>query len=57
VIAPRLLPPLKSPASALETRYRRAQVFGLLFVAAIILAAALHRADAHILFPAGWWHF
>ncbi len=40
---------------AIANRYRRTQVFGLLLIAAAILAVALYRADPHVLFPPGWW--
>ena len=37
--------------------YRRSQVFGLLIVAACLLAFILARADGHVLFAPGWWRF
>jgi hypothetical protein len=40
---------------AIAARYRRSQVFGLLLIAAAILAVALFRADPRTLFPPGWW--
>jgi hypothetical protein len=40
---------------AIATRYRRAQVYGLLLIAAVILAVTLFRAQPHLLFPSGWW--
>lgn len=36
---------------------RKRQVFGLLLIAAAILAVALFRANLHDLFPPGWWRF
>lgn len=36
--------------------YRKRQVFGLLLIAAALLAIALLRAPAHTVFPRGWWH-
>jgi len=39
-----------------QTRvYRRNQVFGLLIVAAVILAFALVRTNPAWIFPTGWW--
>jgi hypothetical protein len=40
---------------AVAERYRRAQVYGLLLIAAVILAVALVRAQPGALFPPGWW--
>jgi hypothetical protein len=40
---------------AVAGRYRRSQVYGLLLIAAVILAVVLYRADPHALFPPGWW--
>jgi hypothetical protein len=40
---------------AIAARYRRSQVYGLLLIAAVILAVALLRAEPHSLFPPGWW--
>jgi hypothetical protein len=34
---------------------RKRQVYGLLVVAAVILAIALLRANLHAVFPQGWW--
>ncbi|MGC2162803.1 MAG: hypothetical protein WA634_12890 [Silvibacterium sp.] len=34
---------------------RKRQVYGLLLIAAAILAVALLRADLHDVFPQGWW--
>jgi len=34
---------------------RRRQVYGLLLIAAAILAIALLRANLHDIFPRGWW--
>jgi hypothetical protein len=34
---------------------RRRQIYGLLLIAALILAIALLRADLHAVFPRGWW--
>ncbi len=39
----------------LATRYRRSQVYGLLLIAAAILAVTLFRAEPHLLFGPGWW--
>jgi len=39
------------------TLTRRRQAIGLLLIAGAILAAAVLRAPAHVLFPAGWWRF
>jgi hypothetical protein len=36
-------------------RLRKRQVYGLLLIAAVILAVALLRADLHAVFPHGWW--
>jgi hypothetical protein len=36
---------------------RKRQVFGLLLIAAVILAIALFRANLHNIFPPGWWRF
>lgn len=36
---------------------RKKQVYGLLLIAAVILAIALVRADMHDVFPRGWWRF
>jgi hypothetical protein len=36
---------------------RKRQVFGLLLIAAVILAIALLRANLHNIFPPGWWRF
>ena len=36
---------------------RRRQAVGLLLIAGAILAVAVLRAPAHVLFPAGWWRF
>jgi hypothetical protein len=36
---------------------RRRQVFGLLLIAAAILAFALGRADLRGIFPQGWWRW
>ena len=41
----------------MDSAYRRAQVFGLLLIAAGLLAAILARADMHVLFAPGWWRF
>jgi len=39
-----------------QTRvYRRNQVFGLLIVAAVILAWALIHTNPKWIFPPGWW--
>jgi hypothetical protein len=39
-----------------QTRaYRRNQVFGLLIVAAVILAWALFHTNPKWIFPPGWW--
>jgi hypothetical protein len=35
----------------------RRQVFGLLLIAAAILAFTLWRADLHGIFPRGWWRW
>lgn len=34
---------------------RKRQVYGLLLIAAAILAVALVRANLHDVFPRGWW--
>lgn len=34
---------------------RKRQVYGLLLIAAAILAVALLRANLHDVFPRGWW--
>ena len=34
---------------------RKRQVYGLLLIAAVILAVALMRANLHDVFPRGWW--
>jgi hypothetical protein len=34
---------------------RKRQLYGLLLIAAVILAIALLRADLHTVFPRGWW--
>jgi hypothetical protein len=34
---------------------RKRQVYGLLLIAAVILAVALLRANLHDVFPHGWW--
>lgn len=34
---------------------RKRQVYGLLLIAATILAVALLRANLHDVFPHGWW--
>lgn len=34
---------------------RKRQVYGLLLIAAAILAVALVRANLHDVFPHGWW--
>ena len=47
--------PAVQPPDALA--YRRAQVLGLLMVAALLLSVILLRADTRILFPPGWWRF
>ncbi len=46
-------------AASLSTaaQQRRAQVLGLLLIAAAILALTLLRADLHTLFAPGWWRF
>ncbi len=51
--------PLSEPRlnEAEITLTRRRQAVGLLLIAAAILAAAVLRAPAHVLFPAGWWRF
>jgi hypothetical protein len=36
-------------------RFRRNQVFGLLMIAAAILAWALFRTNPKWIFPPGWW--
>lgn len=36
---------------------RKRQVYGLLLIAAVILAVALLRANPHDVFPRGWWRF
>lgn len=36
-------------------RFRRNQVFGLLIVAAAILAWALWHTNPNWIFPPGWW--
>jgi hypothetical protein len=36
---------------------RKRQVYGLLLIAAAILAVALLRANPHNVFPRGWWRF
>jgi hypothetical protein len=36
---------------------RRRQIYGLLLIAAVILAVALCRANLHEVFPPGWWRF
>jgi hypothetical protein len=38
-------------------RLRRQQVYGLLLIAAAILAFTLWRADLHGIFPQGWWRW
>ena len=39
-----------------QTRvYRRNQIFGLLIVAAVILAWALIHTNPKWIFPPGWW--
>jgi t-SNARE complex subunit (syntaxin) len=40
---------------AVAARYRRTQVYGLLLIAAAILAVTLFRAEPHLLFVPGWW--
>ena len=42
-------------SASIQARYRKSQVFGLLLLAGIILAAVLYRADPLTLFPPGWW--
>ena len=37
-------------------RYRRAQAYGLLLIAGVILAVVVYRAAPYTLFPPGWWH-
>jgi hypothetical protein len=39
-----------------STEYRKRQIFGLLIIAAAVLAIAFLRAPAHTIFPRGWWH-
>lgn len=34
---------------------RKRQVYGLMLIAAAILAVAILRADLHYVFPHGWW--
>ncbi|MGB8262141.1 MAG: hypothetical protein WCE75_17415 [Terracidiphilus sp.] len=41
--------------AAQSLRFRRAQVFGVLMVAAAILLWWLVRANPRQLFPPGWW--
>lgn len=36
---------------------RKRQVYGLLLIAALILAVALLRANLQDVFPRGWWRF
>ena len=63
MIKPEVSQPVLSAAArrAAETRdvtarYRRAQVYGLLLIAGVILAVVVYRAAPHMLFPPGWWH-
>ncbi len=63
MIKPEVSQPALSVAAlrAAETRdvtarYRRAQAYGLLLIAGVILAVVVHRAAPHTLFPPGWWH-
>ncbi len=45
----------ESPRQEQVRRFRRAQIFGVLLVAAAILLAALLRTHPHWIFPQGWW--
>ena len=49
--------PLETARAEEEALARRRQVWGLLLIAAFILALVLLRAPAHVLFPPGWWRF
>lgn len=50
--------PAEAPLNeARITLTRRRQAIGLLLIAAAILAVAVLRAPAHVLFPPGWWRF
>jgi hypothetical protein len=53
--APR--PQARTRSEAAQALARRRQTLGLVLIAALILAAALLRAPAHLLFPPGWWRF
>jgi len=62
MIKPGEVAPVKSAAEirlarseAIAWKYRRSQVYGLLLIAAVILAVALYRAQPGALFPPGWW--
>ena len=49
--------PLEIARAEEEALARRRQVWGLVLIAAVILALVLLRAPAHVLFPPGWWRF
>jgi hypothetical protein len=38
-----------------DLEFRKRQVYGLLIVALVLLAAGIARSSMHNLFPPGWW--
>jgi len=55
-IKPHPQPVAEDPQRAAQRRlYRRNQVFGLLIVAAVIVAWWLFHTNPKWIFPPGWW--